>query len=98
MNCSVHGTHGKYSRSTRKHGRAGRLFVICGYCGEELQATPNGIFDTNPAKRRVEENKTRHVTLRVTEQDYRTWKRSGVPSNLIFRIGLSNVLQEPLIT
>jgi hypothetical protein len=96
MECPINGTHGKYSRSTRKHMRLGRMFVVCGHCGQVLQATPNGIFDTNPAKYRAEPVMTRYVTLRLTERDWEQWKQSGIPSNAVFRVGLSSVLQKPL--
>jgi len=91
--CHVNRTHGKFSRSSRQHGRNGRFFVICGYCGAELQATENGIFDTNPSKNKAESNKTKSVTTRLSEVDWKRWKESGYPSSLIFRVGLSNVLQ-----
>ena len=93
--CSVNQKHGNFSRSDRKHGRCGRMFVVCGYCGEELQATEYGVFDTNPAKNRIDPVKTKLVSLRLTEDDWKRWKESGFPSSLIFKIGLSNVLQKP---
>ena len=91
--CPVNQLHGHYKRSPRKHGRPGRQFVICGYCNMELQATENGIFDTNPAKNKAEPNKTKSITLRLSECDWNRWKQSGFSSRLIFQVGLSNVLQ-----
>jgi hypothetical protein len=74
------------------------MFIICGYCGQELQATPNGIFDTNPAKRRAEPIKTKMVSLRLLETDWQKWKQLGIPASLIFEIGLASVLQKQLIS
>lgn len=95
MECSVNGKHGKFSRSPRKHGRLGRQFVICGYCGQELQATPSGVFDTNPAKHRAEPAKNKSISLRLLESDWMRWKQSDIPADEIFRAGLDAVLQLP---
>jgi len=94
--CPINGKHGRFSRSRRKHGRLGRMFVICGYCGQELQATQNGIFDTNPAKYRVEPAKTKTISARLSESIWQLWKQSGLPADEIFRAGLATVIQLPL--
>lgn len=93
--CSVNGKHGKFSHSPRKHGRPGRIFVICGYCKEELQATSSGIFDTNPAKHRADPPK-KHITARIPVRKWELWKRLGLPADVIFLAGLAAVTQEQL--
>src|SRR3990172_9296328 len=95
MECPTNGKHGKFSHSPRKHGRDGRMFVICGYCNQELQATPNGIFDTNSAKHRAEPSKAKSISLRLLESDWQQWKKLGIPADEIFSAGLAVVLQLP---
>ena len=93
MICSVNGKHGNFSRSSRKHGRPGRFFVICGYCGEELQATSYGIFDTNPAKYRAFPAK-KHVTARIPAFKWELWKSLNIPADVVFLAGLAAVTQQ----
>lgn len=94
------GKHGKFKRSRRKHGQPGRFFVICGFCGAELQATKNGIFDNNSAKNRPAESQraTHYVPSRLTD-DYYNRIPAGITGRMLIEAALdyyaAGVIQLP---
>lgn len=76
--CPNCGAIKQWRRSPRKHGKPGRYFVVCKNCEYESQATNAGIFNTNPTKRRADDQRaTRIVTARLTESEYSKVLKSG---------------------
>lgn len=83
--CTKCGAVRQWKRSARKHGRAGRYFVVCKACGHESQATDAGPFDTNPSKHRASPTTSHTVSARLTEAEYQAVKKSGLSVHEIIK-------------
>jgi hypothetical protein len=89
MNCPSCKQETTFLKSTRKHGREGRAFVICKNCGEELQAVIRyGKVQTVWGYK----GGTHVVTLRLSDaemsQRATLKKRKGLTDRSIYRAGM----------
>lgn len=65
-----------FRESTRKHKRPPRFFVICSFCGAELQAVRNidGTIRTFSTNSKRLSNPSRTISLRLSHEDFTDWR------------------------
>ena len=62
--------------SARVHKRPPRIFVICSFCGAELQAVRNidGTIRTFVTKTRRLDHPSKTITIRLPHGDHKAWR------------------------